>query len=66
VLRVDVSDDNPALPVAAGPEHNATNGRCLRILEALADRWGITPTADGKTVWFETDVGEPTARARTP
>ena len=65
-LRVDVSDDNPALPVAPGLEHNATHGRGLRIVEALADRWGITPTAGGKTVWFEIDVGESTAEARRP
>ena len=30
MLRVDVSDDNPALPVAPSPEHYATNGRGLR------------------------------------
>lgn len=66
MLRVDVSDDNPALPVAPSPEHYATNGRGLRIVDTLADRWGITPTADGKTVWFEIDVGEPTTGARRP
>jgi anti-sigma regulatory factor (Ser/Thr protein kinase) len=58
-LRVGVSDDNPTMPVAPGPEHNATSGRGLGMVEALADRWGITPTADGKTVWFEINVGEP-------
>jgi anti-sigma regulatory factor (Ser/Thr protein kinase) len=62
-LRVDVSDNNPTMPVAPEPEHHATRGRGLRIVQALADRWGIAPTADGKTIWFEIDVGEPNPTA---
>jgi hypothetical protein len=65
-LHVDVSDDNSTLPVVPDPEHNATSGRGLGIVDALADRWGITPTADGKTVWFELDVGEPQAPSGRP
>lgn len=56
MLRVDVTDDNPTLPVARDPEQEATGGRGLRIVDALATRWGITPTAEGKTVWFETQL----------
>jgi hypothetical protein len=52
-LRVEVSDDDPNLPVASHPQHPATSGRGLRIVAALADRWGVTPNPDGKTVWFE-------------
>ena len=63
-LRVDVTDNNPTVPVALDPEHAATSGRGLAIVEALADRWGITPTADGKTVWFEIKLGEPEPTAR--
>jgi anti-sigma regulatory factor (Ser/Thr protein kinase) len=56
-LRVEVSDDDPTLPVAPDPEHHATSGRGLRIVDDLADTWGITPTTDGKTVWFELHLG---------
>ena len=58
-LRVEVSDDNPALPVASDPEHHATSGRGLRIIDGLADRWGITPKAGGKVVWFELHLRPP-------
>lgn len=52
-LRVEVVDDDPALPVAPDPHHSATSGRGLRIVDDLADRWGVTPGSSGKTVWFE-------------
>ena len=53
-LRVEVSDDDPTLPVvAADAEHQALGGRGLRIVDELADRWGITPNPGGKAVWFE-------------
>jgi anti-sigma regulatory factor (Ser/Thr protein kinase) len=57
-LRVEVSDDDPTLPVAPDPEHHATSGRGLRIVDELADHWGITPNTDGKTVWFELHLGD--------
>jgi len=63
-LRVDVSDNDHTMPVAPDAEHNATSGRGLRIVEALADHWGITPTADGKTIWFEIDLDHPESTAR--
>jgi anti-sigma regulatory factor (Ser/Thr protein kinase) len=65
-LRVDVSDNDPTMPVAPDAEDNATSGRGLRIVQALADHWGITPTADGKTIWFEIDLEEPKPTARRP
>jgi anti-sigma regulatory factor (Ser/Thr protein kinase) len=57
-LHVDVTDDNPTLPTPPDPEHDATNGRGLRIVDALATRWGITRTTEGKTVWFEMQLGQ--------
>jgi len=56
-LRVEVSDDDPTLPVAPDPQHHATSGRGLRIVDDLADEWGIIPNTDGKTVWFELHLG---------
>jgi anti-sigma regulatory factor (Ser/Thr protein kinase) len=55
-VHVSVTDDNPTLPVAGEPEHRSTSGRGLGIVDTLADRWGIIPTSDGKTIWFEIDV----------
>ena len=57
-LHVDVTDDNPTLPTPPDPEHADTNGRGLRIVDALATRWGVTPTTQGKTVWFETQLAQ--------
>jgi anti-sigma regulatory factor (Ser/Thr protein kinase) len=56
-LRVEVHDDDLTLPVAPDLEHHATSGRGLRIIDHLADRWGIIPNTDGKTVWFELHLG---------
>jgi anti-sigma regulatory factor (Ser/Thr protein kinase) len=54
--RLRVSVQNRYLEPADGsgerpPE--ATNGRGLRIIAALAADWGIDSGEDGKTVWFE-------------
>lgn len=53
-VRVEVSDDDPQLPVVGALEPAATSGRGLFILDALADEWGIDRAADHtKTIWFE-------------
>jgi hypothetical protein len=55
-LRVAVVDrnDQPVMRKIYGP--TSPTGRGLHIVEALADRWGVDKTADGKTVWFEIDL----------
>ncbi|MFD7435312.1 ATP-binding protein [Streptomyces sp. NPDC059861] len=54
-VRVEVSDGSPQLLAPAltlAPD--AENGRGLVLLDAVADKWGVEPGADGgKTVWFE-------------
>ena len=52
-IRVSVTDGStfPPVPQSLGPEH--PTGRGLRIVEALADQWGVSPDSGGKTVWFE-------------
>ncbi|MFD4256568.1 ATP-binding protein [Streptomyces sp. NPDC058534] len=54
-VRVEVADSCPELPVPAGADTLSDGGRGLVIVAAMADRWGVTPYADGqgKTVWFE-------------
>jgi len=51
-LRVDVSDVGGGAAKARDPE---TSGRGLRIVEALATRWGSMRRFDGagRATWFE-------------
>ena len=51
-LRVDVSDLGGGSPEARDPE---TSGRGLRIVDALATRWGCVRGSDGagRATWFE-------------
>jgi anti-sigma regulatory factor (Ser/Thr protein kinase) len=52
-IRVEVRDEGAGSPsvVSAGPRD--PSGRGLSIVEALSTAWGVIPTADGKTVWYE-------------
>jgi anti-sigma regulatory factor (Ser/Thr protein kinase) len=57
-VRVEVADTRTevwpsATPPPAAPD--AECGRGLLLVDALADRWGVTPRADGpgKVVWAE-------------
>jgi anti-sigma regulatory factor (Ser/Thr protein kinase) len=55
VLKVEVSDSGSGFVPPASlsfDDVEATSGRGLRIVEALADRWGVT-TSEGAHVWFE-------------
>lgn len=54
VLRVDVADGDTARLPSIGPP-GELGGRGLRLVEALASRWGVDhPPGDGaKHVWFE-------------
>lgn len=55
-VRVEVHDDGPGFsPTTHEPSLEDTSGRGLFLVEALADRWGVT--LDGTTcVWFEIDA----------
>ena len=56
-LRIAVLDADVHLPV--GPQTlapDSESGRGLRIVAAVADRWGVEPTDEGKAVWFEIDL----------
>lgn len=56
LVRVEVSDTHPALPVRLVPPADADGGRGLLLVGALASRWGVTErTGPGKTVWAEVD-----------
>jgi serine phosphatase RsbU (regulator of sigma subunit)/anti-sigma regulatory factor (Ser/Thr protein kinase) len=57
-VTVEVFDGNPVAPVMALPNEDAMTGRGLTLVTALASRWGIEPTVDGKRVWAELTVAE--------
>ncbi|MFF5314321.1 ATP-binding protein [Streptomyces massasporeus] len=57
-LRIEVTDTRgDRLPHPTRPAPDATSGRGLLVVAALADRWGVTPGPHPrKTVWAEVDV----------
>ena len=59
-LRVEVADSSPVVPavplapLAPLPARPRTvGGHGLRIVAAIARRWGVASTDHGKVVWFE-------------
>ncbi|MFF7720783.1 ATP-binding protein [Streptomyces luteogriseus] len=57
-LRIEVTDTRgDRLPRLTRPAPDATSGRGLLVVAALAGRWGVTPGPHPrKTVWAEVDV----------
>ena len=56
-VRVEVQDAaGDHLPSLMFPPLDATHGRGIRIVATLASRWGSSPAAGGKVVWFEVDL----------
>lgn len=54
-VRVEVTDDDPALPARREPDADRPGGRGLLLLDRLASAWGAEPAEPGKVVWFEVD-----------
>ncbi|MER6615191.1 ATP-binding protein [Streptomyces xantholiticus] len=57
-LRIEVTDTRGehlvSRPEPVGLDHASESGRGLLIVEALADRWGVTPgPVPRKTVWAD-------------
>jgi anti-sigma regulatory factor (Ser/Thr protein kinase) len=52
-LRIEVRDDNSRMPSPAGTPQDATSGRGLAVVTALAASWGTQRDGDGKVVWAE-------------
>ena len=51
VLRVEVDDHSPVLPVVMPKDIEAVTGRGMFLVESLSLAWGATPSHEGKTVW---------------
>ncbi|WP_372351502.1 ATP-binding protein [Streptomyces sp. KL116D] len=57
-LRIEVQDpDLRALPTLLDAADEAETGRGMRLVDALADRWGVLLKADRKVVWCELATG---------
>lgn len=52
-VRIEVDDSSSKAPRPRTPSDQDTGGRGLILVEAMAEAWGMTPTPDGKQVWFE-------------
>jgi len=61
-IRVEVHDEDSALPVVHRAEPHQPGGRGMAIVEGLADAWGVDAAPpNGKTVWFEMACSRQTA-----
>jgi anti-sigma regulatory factor (Ser/Thr protein kinase) len=63
-IRVDVTDSTTAPPVIVPAQPDATGGRGIQLIDALATRWGVERRTGGKTVWFEITPAPTTAEPR--
>jgi anti-sigma regulatory factor (Ser/Thr protein kinase) len=66
-IRVEVSDHGPGQPIMRSPTPREQSGRGLRIVQELSENWGISPSPNGKLVWFtlpvRTHAGEHKSRS---
>jgi hypothetical protein len=52
-LRIAVVDSSSAPPVVRHEGAGLARGRGLRLVAAIADRWGAEDHHGGKRIWFE-------------
>jgi serine phosphatase RsbU (regulator of sigma subunit)/anti-sigma regulatory factor (Ser/Thr protein kinase) len=65
VLVCEVFDDAATMPRLRIADDSDENGRGLRVVSQLAQRWGTRRTPDGKAVWFELTLPEDRAATGT-
>jgi anti-sigma regulatory factor (Ser/Thr protein kinase) len=67
VIRVEVSDHGQGRPVLRSLTPREQSGRGLQIVQKLSEDWGISPSPNGKLVWFSlpasTQAGEHKSRS---
>jgi anti-sigma regulatory factor (Ser/Thr protein kinase) len=56
LIRIEVQDDSGSRPVRRHYQADASTGRGLGLVEALAEEWGVEPANGGKAVWFTLPV----------
>src|ERR1022692_3011246 len=55
-LRIEVLDADPRPPQPRTPAELDESGFGFVLVEALADKWGVSLASTGKTVWVELDT----------
>jgi anti-sigma regulatory factor (Ser/Thr protein kinase) len=55
-LRIAVVDGSSIRPIVQQLSHDSPRGRGMRMVEAIADRWGAEDHNGGKRVWFDLDA----------
>jgi anti-sigma regulatory factor (Ser/Thr protein kinase) len=63
-ILVEVTDSGGGMPTVRRPEPSEPSGRGLRIVQELADSFGVRELrgTPGKTVWFVVGLEEPAGR----
>jgi anti-sigma regulatory factor (Ser/Thr protein kinase) len=57
IVRVEVGDVSPVVPIRLSIDPDALSGRGIAIVDSLASQWGVEDlSAEGKTVWFEVAI----------
>ena len=57
MVRVEVADVSPVVPIRRAINTDALSGRGIAIVKSLASQWGVADlSAQGKTVWFEVAI----------
>ena len=51
-IEVAVTDGSADYPALVDDDDDRESGRGIRLVDMLADDWGVYPTDHGKTVWF--------------
>lgn len=59
--RLEVSDGSSIIPAV---EELAGSKRGLRVVEGIADQWGVELTESGKTIWVEFENRAPSPYLR--
>lgn len=57
-VTVEICDRSSVMPVVKRYDVDAGTGRGMRLVEAMAARWGAEVTEGGKRVWFTLDGDE--------
>jgi serine phosphatase RsbU (regulator of sigma subunit)/anti-sigma regulatory factor (Ser/Thr protein kinase) len=52
-VRMEIRDRSRVAPVLPAASEQSMTGRGLRLVEAVATKWGVDPRTGGKTVWAE-------------
>jgi anti-sigma regulatory factor (Ser/Thr protein kinase) len=58
-LRVEVTDYDEHLPAMAAAGARSHHGWGLRFVRELSSEWGTTVNENGKTVWFDLNLDDP-------